>query len=199
MEQDKKLKNFIKTTLRDFLNENINNNKNDIVDFIVTNSYFDYEGDDDGLLQFSTRKNGSVSNETASDLDIKEGRNIVSKLLKKYSDIDANIEVVDEWVLIFVSDIKEKKDIFRYIFIKDINGQGFSEGFDTMDELIDKYGDWVDVDWNDIKKIIDNIKTFNDNTFTGWYNSNRILIKKAGEDGNKWGYNFFIQKSKKTI
>ena len=199
MGKDKKLKNFIKTTLRDFLNENINNNKNDIVDFIVTNSYFDYEGDDDGLLQFSTRKNGSVSNETASDLDIKEGRNIVSKLLKKYSDIDANIEVVDEWVLIFVSDIKEKKDIFRYIFIKDINGQGFSEGFDTMDELIDKYGDWVDVDWNDIKKIIDNIKTFNDNTFTGWYNSNRILIKKAGEDGNKWGYNFFIQKSKKTI
>ena len=189
-----KVKNF-----KQFVNENVTNNKNDIVHFIVSNSYFDYEGDEDGVLQFSTRKNGSVSNEIASDLDIKEGKNIISKLLKIYSDIDVKIEVVDEWVLIFISDIKEKEDVFRYIFIKDMNGAGFSESFRTMDELIDKYGSWVDVDWSEVKKTIENINTFNDDTFTGWHNSNKILIKKAGEKGNNWGYNFYIKKSKKDI
>jgi hypothetical protein len=196
MENDK-LKKFIKTTIREFLNESIMEQKNNIIKFVEENSYFDYEGEEDSILQFTTRKNGSVSNETPSNIDVLEGRKLKNKILENFDKINVRLEVVDEWVLIFISDIKEKVDEFKYVFIKDYNGKGFSESFKTMDELIKKRGHWLDVDWKSIKNKIDNINSFPNNTFTGWYGSNRILIKKAGEDGNNWGYNFYIQKYKK--
>jgi hypothetical protein len=171
--------------------------KGDIIKYVKDNSYFDYEGEENGILQFSTRKNGSVLNETASNIDILEGKKLKIKILENFNKIDVKLEAVDEYVLIFISEIKEKLDEFRYIFIKDYNGQGFSEGYKTMDELIKKRGDWIDVDWELIKNKIDSINNFTDNKFTGWYGSNRMLIKGAGEEGNDWGYNFYIQKDKK--
>jgi hypothetical protein len=197
MKKDNTTKKFIKTTIRDFLNERVNLYKNDIIKFVDDNSYFDYEGDVEGVLHFSTRKNGSVSNETVSDIDVEEGMKLKKQILKTFQNIKVVLEIVDEWVLLFISDINENVEEFRYTFIKDLKGSGFSESFKTMDELIQKYGDWVEVDWESIKNKVDNITNYPNNKYTGWFASDRIRIKLAGEEGNNWGYNFYIQKSKK--
>ena len=68
---------------------------------------------------------------------------------------------------------REVNDNHKYVFIKDFNGSGFSESFKTMDELIKKYGDWVNVDWYEIEEKLDEITDadiirWNDSTFTGW-------------------------------
>ena len=94
---------------------------------------------------------------------------------------------------------REVNDNHKYVFIKDLNGSGFSESFKTMDELIKKYGDWVNVDWYEIEEKLDEITDadiirWNDSTFTGWLRSRRIMIKSARDTDNRWGYNFYVQK-----
>lgn len=203
MKQDKKLRNFIKTTIREFLNESVAEHKNNIIKFVKDNSYFEFEGEENGVLHFATRKNGSVSNETASMIDIKAGRKLIKEINNKFSNIEAKLEVVDEFVLIFISDIKEDVKEYRYTFIKDINNQGFSKSFDSMESLIKKYGDWVNVNWDEIINKIDSISDddimrYNEPTFTGWYRSRRIMIKSSKDEDNKWGYNFYVMKSIKV-
>lgn len=172
-------------------------NKKEIIDFVKNNSYFDYEGEEDGTLNFSTRKNGSVSSETASVKDFTEGKSIKSKIEAKFKDLDIRIDVVDEWVLVFVSEKKIIKDEYIYTFKKDLKGSGFSSSFKSMEELIDKYGSWIDVNWGNIKKEANKITDYPNDTFSGWMESKPILLKKAGEEGNRWGYNFYLIKSKK--
>ena len=92
-------------------------NKDEIIKLVKENSYFDYEGNEDGL-QFSTRMNGSVSSETASNIDVREAKKIKDLLLLTYKKIEVKIEVVDEWVLIFVTKKKKVKQNFTYSFIK---------------------------------------------------------------------------------
>jgi len=91
---------------------------------------------------------------------------------------------------------------YRYIFVKHdtpflqgTNWQGFSKGFDSFDDMISKYGSWIDVDWDEVKQKLDSIKNFPGNTFTGRYNSAPLRISKAGDEGNSWGYNFSVIKS----
>jgi hypothetical protein len=89
----------------------------------------------------------------------------------------------------------------KYIFIKHdkpyYNGgwRGFADGFDSFDDMITKYGNWVDVDWNEVKQKLDKIKDFPENTSTGRYNSRPLRISSIGDKGNGWGYNFSIIKS----
>lgn len=190
------MKKYIKTTFQEFINESIKYDDKEIIDFITTNSYFDYEGKDDDTLKFATRKNGSVSSETASNLDIAEANRIKKEILDNFKGIVVKLEVVDEWVLLDVEEFKEPVEEFKYVFKKDNNGSGFSESFNSIDELIDKYGTWIEVDWDEIKNKMESINSFPDSNFNGSYSSQRVLIKKAGEDGNKWGYNFYITKIK---
>jgi hypothetical protein len=94
---------------------------------------------------------------------------------------------------------REVNDNHEYVFIKDLNGSGFSKSFKTMDELIKQYGDWVNVDWYEIEEKLDKITDadiirWNNPTFTGWYQSRRILIKAAQDPDNGWGYHFYVQK-----
>lgn len=178
------------------LNESITDHKSNIIQFVKNNSYFDYDGEENGILEFSTRQNGSVSNETASKKDLLEGEKLKSKILEIFKNIDVNLEVVDEWVLISISDKKEQTDQFRYAFIKDSRGLGFTEYYDTMDDLIKKRGNWIDVDWNLIKNKIEDINDFPNNHFTGWHGSKKILIKKIEKDGNKSEVKYYIQKDK---
>lgn len=172
-------------------------NKKEIIDFVKNNSYFDFEGEEDGMLNFSTRKNGSVSSETASSKDITEGKSIKSKIEDKFKGLDIKIEVVDEWVLLFVSEKKTIKDEYKYTFKKDLKGAGFSSSFNSMEELIDRYGSWIDVNWDNIKKEVNKITDYPNDTFSGWMESNPMILKRAGEEGNTWGYNFYLIKSKK--
>lgn len=95
-------------------------------------------------------------------------------------------------------DYKNKvKDPFVYTFLKhDEDDSGFSKTFTDMDLLIAKYGLWLPkLDWDLVKDNVDKIEYFPNNNFTGTYSSNRMLISKAGDDGNQWGYNFSIIKS----
>jgi hypothetical protein len=101
---------------------------------------------------------------------------------------------------IIVSDInKISKDKYQYLytFKKDFEGAGFSDSFNSMEELIKRYGDWIGVNWDDIKTATDKIKDYPDDHWDGWERSTPMLLKKAGEKGNKWGYNFYLIKSRK--
>jgi hypothetical protein len=61
--------------------------------------------------------------------------------------------------------------------------------------MITKYGDWVDVDWDEVKKKLDNINEYPEDTFSRTMNSRPLRISSIGDEGNTWGYNFSIIKS----
>jgi len=89
----------------------------------------------------------------------------------------------------------------KYIFVKhdkpyyDSGWRGFADGFDSFDEMITKYGDWVDVDWDEVKNKLDKINDYPESTFTGTMKSRPLRISNIGDEGNSWGYNFSIIKS----
>ena len=91
---------------------------------------------------------------------------------------------------------REPSDV-RYIFNKDNQGRGFSAEFSYFNDLLNKYGNWIDVDWDEIKNKLDKIDYYPEDTFSGWRNSRPLRISSIGDKGNTWGYNFFIIKSKK--
>lgn len=87
-----------------------------------------------------------------------------------------------------------------YIFVKHdkpyySDWRGFADGFDSLSDLITKYGSWVDVDWDEIKQKLDNINEYPEKTFRGTMKSRPLRISSAGDEGNDWGYNFSIVKS----
>jgi hypothetical protein len=89
----------------------------------------------------------------------------------------------------------------KYVFIKhdkpyntSSGWTGFADGFDSFDDMITKYGNYVDVDWDDIKKKLDNINDYPVPTFTNTMNSRPLKISSIGDKGNGWGYNFSIIK-----
>jgi hypothetical protein len=89
----------------------------------------------------------------------------------------------------------------KYVFIKhdkpyntSSGWRGFADGFDSFDDMITKYGNYVDVDWDDIKKKLDNINDYPVPTFTNTMNSRPLKISSIGDEGNNWGYNFSIIK-----
>lgn len=78
--------------------------------FVSDNSYFQfnqYTKDIDTLI-FTTRKNGNVGEEEASEVDIEEGRKLRTLLKKEFPDIKVSMEVVDEWVDVNVSGFRGK-------------------------------------------------------------------------------------------
>jgi hypothetical protein len=104
---------------------------------------------------------------------------------------------------------KRKRDIeedttplgVKYIFIKHdkpynttSGWRGFAEGFKSFDEMITKYGSWVDVDWDEIKNKLDKINQYPISTFSDTMNSTPLRISSIGDEGNDWGYNFSIIK-----
>jgi hypothetical protein len=90
---------------------------------------------------------------------------------------------------------------YKYVFAKHdgpyggVRTRGFSASFDNYDDLVTKYGNWVNVDWNEIKNKLDNIKDFPVETYTHYKHSYPIRISNAGDEGNNWGYHFSVIKS----
>ena len=88
----------------------------------------------------------------------------------------------------------------QYIFVKhdkpySITGwSGFAAGFYSFDKMITRYGNYVDVDWDEIKKKLDDINYYPEPTFVGTMNSRPLRISSVGDEGNKYGYNFSIIK-----
>jgi hypothetical protein len=60
--------------------------------------------------------------------------------------------------------------------------------------MLTKYGDYVDVDWDEIKNKLDKINDYPEPTFANTMNSRPLRISSIGDEGNYWGYNFSIIK-----
>jgi hypothetical protein len=88
----------------------------------------------------------------------------------------------------------------KYIFVKhdkpyyNSGWRGFADGFDSFDEMLTKYGDYVDVDWDEIKNKLDKINDYPEPTFANTMNSRPLRISNIGDNGNNWGYHFSIIK-----
>lgn len=167
--------------------------KKEIKKFVKANSNFEHNGG----LNFSTRENGNVGDETYGDEDLQKAYELKKSLLDNFEGITVEVETCDEWVYIYVRKIMPDK--YRYGFKKeDDKGRGFSSTFDSMEELISEYGFFVNVDWVEIIKIVEQINEFPENTFLGFHRSKKLLIKEANhEDNNYKNYNFYIIKLKK--
>ena len=189
--------------LNEFLNESTNfesRTHKKLLDAIkATKTYMDiYDEDftyhtDEVMLQ--TRENGNVGSETTGSADVKEVKRVEKILSKKFPDLTFQIEEVDEWVNLVIRPIYEPKNRYAFIKEKPDSRRGFTEFFDTLPELIKRYGSWIEgVDWKSIEKQVDSTTDYNHNFFTGWHGGKKILISKVGDEGNKWGYNFFVRK-----
>lgn len=163
-----------------------------------TKTYMDvYDEDDTEEILLKTRENGNVGDEEPGDKDITEAERVQKLIKKKFPDLRVSIEEVDEWVHlnILVPFVPE----YRYKFQKadPETGSGFTETFDTFDDMLKKRKTFVGgVNWKDVKKKLDKITNYPKNLFTGWHSSDKIAISKAGDKGNNWGYDFYVYKLK---
>ena len=161
-----------------------------------TKTYMDvYDKDDTEEILLQTRENGDVGYEEAGDKDIAEAERVQKLIKNKFPDLRVSIEEVDEWVHLNIFGPKVPE--YRYKFQKadPETGSGFSETFDTFDEMLKKRKTFVDgVNWKDVKKKLDKITDYPNNLFSGWHSSDRIVISKAGDKGNDWGYDFYVYK-----
>ena len=94
----------------------------------------------------------------------------------------------------------ENQSGVKYIFVKhdkpygNRDWRGFADGFDSFDEMITRYGSYVDVDWDEIKRKLDTINDYPVETFNNTRNSYPLRISSIGDKGNEWGYHFSIIK-----
>ncbi len=73
--------------------------KNKIIDFVQKSSLFRYEGEENDAYLFSKRINGYE--------DVVFGEKLKKQILDNFSNINVKTKIVDEWVLLFVSDVKK--------------------------------------------------------------------------------------------
>jgi hypothetical protein len=161
-----------------------------------TKTYMEvYDEDDTEEILLQTRENGNVGYEEAGDKDIAEAERVQKLIKNKFPDLRVSIEEVDEWVHLNILGPKVPKYKYKFQKADPKTGSGFSETFDTFDEMLKKRKTFVDgVNWKDVKKNLDKITDYPNNLFTGWHSSNKIVISKAGDKGNDWGYDFYVYK-----
>ena len=161
-----------------------------------TKTYMDiYDEGDAEQIMLQTRENGDVGYEEAGSEDVAEAERVQKLINKKFPDLRVEIEEVDEWVHLNIWPPKVHEYRYRYQKADPKTGAGFSEDFNTFNEMLKKRKTFVDgVNWKDVKKKLDKITDYPNNLFTGWHSSDRIVISKAGDKGNDWGYDFYVYK-----
>ena len=161
-----------------------------------TKTYMDiYDEGDAEQIMLQTRENGDVGYEEAGSEDVAEAERVQKLIKKKFPDLRVEIEEVDEWVHLNIWPPKVHEYRYRYQKADPKTGSGFSETFNTFDEMLKKRKTFVGgVNWKDVKKKLDKITDYPNNLFTGWHSSNKIVISKAGDKGNDWGYDFYVYK-----
>ena len=161
-----------------------------------TKTYMDiYDEGDAEQIMLQTRENGDVGYEEAGSEDVAEAERVQKLINKKFPDLRVEIEEVDEWVHLNIWPPKVHEYRYRYQKADPKTGSGFSEDFNTFDEMLKKRKTFVEgVNWKDVKKKLDKITDYPNNLFTGWHSSNKIVISKAGDKGNDWGYDFYVYK-----
>ena len=96
---------------------------------------------------------------------------------------------------------KEEDEGIIYTFVKHDRPYhypswgGFAESFYGFDDLLTKYGHWLDIDWDEVKRKLDDINEYPNKKYDGNY-SEPLRISSIGDEGNDWGYNFSILKKK---
>ena len=182
----------------EFINEGFNKPLHKkILKFIEsTKTYMEvYDEDNVEEILLQTREDGSVGDETPGNEDIKEAGRVQKLIKKKFPDLRVEIEEVDEWVHLNIWPPTVSKYRYRYQKSDPNSGSGFSEDFDTFDDMLKKRKTFVKgVNWKDVKKKLDKITEYPKNLFTGWHISNKIVISNAGDKGNDWGYDFYVYK-----
>ena len=143
--------------------------------------------------------------------DISDVNDIVNNSLKWVAEeiVPYDVDYDDDYngyVKVLIPVLKEKfeKDIIEYItkFMGTLNGpdthmyvfkkhsgryggNGFSTTFDTWDDLLKKYGYWMTLEWDEVKRKLDSKDEGN------------LLISSPGEPTNSMGYYFSIEKISK--
>lgn len=74
------------------------------INLITEKSYFQYDGEDGGVHEFSTRENGDVGNETPGKQDVAEAYKLKKMLDQQFDKVMTEVEIVDEWVMLFLSE-----------------------------------------------------------------------------------------------
>jgi len=69
-----------------------------IREYVERESWFEFEELDENIAVFTTRENGDVGSELASQIDIKEGYRIGTEVKNLFLGTSLDIEEVDEWV-----------------------------------------------------------------------------------------------------
>ena len=108
--------------------------------------------------------------------------NVLIPLLKEKFEKDI-IEYITK-----VMDTLNGPDTHMYKFKKHserYGGNGFSTTFDTWDDLLKKYGYWMPLEWDEVKRKLDSKDEGN------------LLISSPGEPTNTMGYYFSIEKISK--
>ena len=77
-----------------------------IKNFILNNSYFDLDEEEDGLLSFSTREHGVRGEEydDAGEADIEEALRLIELIRKNFRDVTPSFSCCDEWTLLKVEE-----------------------------------------------------------------------------------------------
>ncbi|MCA6372194.1 MAG: hypothetical protein IM631_12515 [Cytophagales bacterium] len=166
----------------------------DISAFVTKKSCFDYEGCDNGEMNFAARSNGDSDSHPTRLVNL--GYSVKAMLDATFRNIEVDVEAVDEWAIMLVRRRKVKVELINYTFKKDLKGAGFSETFSSMESLIEKYGSWIDIDWELVMTKVEAINIYPNNTYSKGIQSDPIPLVMAGEKGNNWGYNFFVIKTK---
>ena len=118
------------------INENASYKK--LVSFIKSiKTYMDiYDGYHGEEIMLQTRENGDVGYEEAGSEDVAEAERIQKLIKKKFPNLRVEIEEVDEWVHLNIWPPKVHEYRYRYQKADPKTGSGFSEDFNTFDEML---------------------------------------------------------------
>lgn len=104
-----------------------------------TKTYMDiYDEGDAEQIMLQTRENGDVGYEEAGSEDVAEAERVQKLINKKFPDLRVEIEEVDEWVHLNIWPPKVHEYRYRYQKADPKTGSGFSEDFNTFDEMLKK-------------------------------------------------------------
>lgn len=166
----------------------------------LKNEVIDY----DGVYTFETMAyalSRKVANELLSEKELRkfDNQQVFDELVKSINDIYGK-ELKAYFLDQIVKHREELEKKINYVFVKHDKPyydkwQGFSEGFNSFVSLVSKFGDWVKgVDLDEIKRKLDNIDYYPENTFTGYYESRPVMVLSKYDDLNNSGYYFSIVK-----
>jgi hypothetical protein len=166
----------------------------------LKNEVIDY----DGVYTLETMAyalSRKVANELLSEKELRkfDNQQVFDELVKSINDIYGK-ELKAYFLDQIVKHREELEKKINYVFVKHDKPyydkwQGFSEGFNSFVSLVSKFGDWVKgVDLDEIKRKLDNIDYYPENTFTGYYESRPVMVLSKYDDLNNSGYYFSIVK-----